>query len=73
MTWVGDVRERVCRRWKPGDEFTVAQVYEFAGELGQLHPANSFVDEKIRQTLQVLRDEGLIEFLDNQGTYRRVS
>ena len=36
-------------------------------------PENQHVREKIRQTLQQLRDAGLIEFLDDRGTYRRIA
>lgn len=34
-------------------------------------PGNSRVRDKLRQQLQFLRDLGLVEFLDNQGRYRR--
>jgi len=52
-------------------EFSLAEVYVFAGELARLHPGNRFVQPKIRQQLQRLRDMGLVEFL-GQGTYRLV-
>jgi len=35
----------------------------------QLFPANRNIEAKIRQQLQFLRDEGLLTFVDNRGTY----
>jgi type II restriction enzyme len=42
--------------------FSLDDVYKFGGELQQKFPNNSFVKDKIRQQLQVLRDKDLIEF-----------
>lgn len=50
-------------------EFTLAEVYQFADELAQLHPRNRYVEEKIRQQLQRLRNFGFLEFL-GRGHYR---
>ncbi len=36
------------------------------------YPDNRFVEAKIRQSLQILRDQGLIKFLGN-GSYERIS
>ena len=41
-------------------EFTNQDIYEFAGELGQLHPSNCHVRDKIRQQLQFLRDRNFV-------------
>lgn len=50
--------------------FTLGEVYAHAEELGKLHPRNRHIEPKIRQQLQVLRDDlGLIEFL-TPGQYR---
>jgi len=38
-------------------------VYAYAAQLQELHPANRHVRDKIRQQLQVLRDLGFVEFL----------
>ena len=48
--------------------FTLADVYAHEEELRTLHPANRHVRPKIRQQLQVLRDAGLVEFLE-RGHY----
>jgi len=52
-----------------GERFELADVYDFEDRLAELYPDNQHVRAKIRQQLQVLRDEGLIEFLGN-GEYR---
>ncbi len=50
-------------------EFALSDVYGFESSLGQLHPNNRHVRDKIRQQLQVLRDLGLLVFL-GRGHYR---
>lgn len=53
----------------PGDQFELTEVYEFENRLAELYPNNQHIRAKIRQQLQVLRDEGVIEFLGD-GQYR---
>jgi hypothetical protein len=49
---------------------TLADVYAHAGALAKLYPNNAHVRDKIRQQLQVLRDDcGLLEFT-TPGNYR---
>jgi type II restriction enzyme len=75
--WTLDVLNAVRRlqesRWgtahRAPTEFTLAEIYEFAGELARLHPQNKNVEPKIRQQLQVLRNMGLVKFLGG-GQYR---
>ena len=50
-------------------EFSLADVYALDDQLAALHPANRHVRDKIRQQLQVLRDLGILQFL-NPGTYK---
>ena len=50
-------------------DFTLEDVYVHIGVFAKLHPGNAHVREKIRQQLQVLRDLGLVKFLD-RGSYR---
>lgn len=52
-------------------EFTTDDAYGFAGELQAIYPNNRHVKEKIRQQLQVLRDNGWLEFV-SRGRYRIV-
>ena len=52
------------------EEFSLDDVYTFAGQLARLHPANRHIRPKIRQQLQILRDLGFVKFLGG-GRYRR--
>lgn len=52
------------------DKFVLADVYRFEDELKKRFPLNRFVRDKIRQQLQVLRDQGLLIF-EGQGRYRK--
>ena len=54
---------------QPGERFQLADVYAFEDDLVELYRDNRHVRAKIRQQLQVLLDEGLIEFLGD-GEYR---
>lgn len=66
--WTLDVLNVVRKVGK--QEFTLAEVQDHAPELQRLHPENRHVQEKVRQQLQVLRDLGLLTFLNNRGLYR---
>ena len=50
-------------------EFTLDEVYAFEHELAAAYPGNQHIKAKIRQKLQVLRDNGYLEFL-GKGDYR---
>lgn len=50
-------------------EFTLDDIYAFESELSALHPNNKHVKDKIRQQLQVLRDNGYLDFV-SRGYYR---
>jgi type II restriction enzyme len=71
MPWREDVLTIVQREWKPGGFFTLDDMYRFEPELAKKYPLNRHVRDKIRQQLQVLRDEGQLTFEDDHGTYRR--
>ncbi len=43
--------------------FELREIYALEGSLKKLHPENHYIQPKIRQQLQVLRDHGLLEFL----------
>ncbi len=50
-------------------EFGLAEVYAFERELAARFPGNRHIREKVRQQLQVLRDNGRVAFLGG-GRYR---
>ena len=55
----------------PEDGFQMDQLIEVCGpEASRKYPKNRFVDAKLRQQLQVLRNRGLVEFV-SPGIYRR--
>ena len=51
--------------------FTLEQMYKFEEMLAIKHPDNHHVKDKIRQQLQMLRDNGIIEFT-GRGHYKKI-
>ena len=72
VSWDGELRELIRQRWRVGQAFSLADVYSLEPHFAKLYPRNRHRLDKLRQTLQHLRDEGSVEFLDDQGHYRRV-
>lgn len=68
-TWTGDVQKIVS---KLGKKFTLAEVYRFKNQLAKKHPENNNIEAKIRQQLQILRDEGKVVFVA-PGVYKAKS
>lgn len=52
-------------------DFSLDDIYRFESQLKLKHPDNHYIQAKIRQQLQMLRDKGFIEFLGN-GHYRKI-
>jgi type II restriction enzyme len=71
MTWESEILSIVQRTWRIRQTFTLAEMYRFEARLARAHPENQYVKAKIRQTLQRLRDERVLDFVDDNGTYRR--
>lgn len=46
-------------------------MYAFEDYLKRRYPKNNYIKDKIRQQLQVLRDQGMIEFLGG-GRYKKL-
>ncbi len=65
--WLLEVMRSVERIGKPN--FEIADVYADEARLKAIYPDNKHVREKIRQQLQVLRDNGYLDFV-SRGTYR---
>ncbi|MDO5606978.1 MAG: DpnI domain-containing protein [Capnocytophaga sp.] len=66
--WILDVM--VCVGLINKETFTLDEVYKLEEKLKLKYPKNNFIKDKIRQQLQVLRDEGLIEFV-SRGNYKK--
>lgn len=67
--WTADVL--ACVRTLGKRVFTLEEVYGFERDLQALHPDNRHVKDKIRQQLQILRDQGIVRFAE-RGTYELV-
>jgi hypothetical protein len=52
-------------------DFTLDDVRRYESRLASEYPQNRNIDAKIRQTLQILRDQGVLKFLGG-GRYRRL-
>jgi len=67
--WIVDMMNVVTRIRK--QVFNLKDVYTYVPYLKSLHPNNNNIEAKIRQQLQILRDNGIIEFL-GKGVYKKV-
>jgi type II restriction enzyme len=54
------------------ETFSLEDVYIFEQKLKLKYPNNNFIKDKIRQQLQLLRDKGIIEFV-NRGIYKKIN
>ncbi len=59
--WTSDVLR--CVRTLGKSEFSLQEMYAFEEELRELHPKNRHIRPKIRQQLQILRDNGTLRFI----------
>jgi hypothetical protein len=57
----------------PTTRFTLRDVYARQHVLRELRPHVRELEASIRGALEKLRDKGLIEFVDNNGTYRKLA
>jgi type II restriction enzyme len=64
------LKDLIRRKWNTGDTFTLDEIYQFAEHFRVSRPSNDHIPDKLRQTMQHLRDAGMIEFIDNAGLYR---
>lgn len=53
------------------ESFTLKDIYKFEEVLKMKHPTNHHIKDKLRQQLQILRDNGFIEFT-SRGNYKKV-
>ena len=59
--WILDIMNCIDKIGK--GEFFLNEVYAFEKLLGQKHPNNRHIKDKIRQQLQFLRDKGYLDFV----------
>lgn len=68
-SWTLDVL--CCIQKIPHRTFQLNEVYQFENELCEKYPNNHHIRDKIRQQLQILRDQGILEFLGH-GYYKKI-
>lgn len=73
VTWDSELDRLVKERWRVGQCFSLLEVYDFEPRFRRLYPNNAHLRDKLRQTLQHLRDGGVLEFVNDLGTYPRVA
>lgn len=66
--WLVDVM--LCLDKIPGETFDLQKIYTFEKFLSVKHPNNKHIRDKIRQQLQVLRDNGKLDFV-SRGIYKK--
>lgn len=54
------------------EQFDLQQLYGFEAQLAAQFPANQHIKAKIRQQLQILRDQNVVEF-SARGRYRKIT
>ena len=72
MNWrdlVLDCVQDLCDK-KKSREFSLSEIYRYENEIREYYPDNNHIYEKIRQQLQVLRNEDILTFIDNNGNYK---
>lgn len=65
--WVFDIM--ICIDKIGKKDFNLKELYAFVPYLKVKHPNNNFIEDKIRQQLQVLRDIGYLQFT-SRGNYK---
>ena len=72
MNWKSEVCLIIKQICPIGEMFNLYDIYKHKEQLQNLYPNNNHIEDKIRQTLQYLRDDEIIEFIDNNGEYKRI-
>ena len=74
MNWrdlVLDCVQDLCDK-KNSREFNLSEIYRYESKMSGHYPDNDHIEEKIRQQLQVLRDENVLIFIDDNGNYKYI-
>lgn len=65
--WTADVLR--CIEDLGQKEFTLQEIYKSKAYLSELYPNNKHIEDKIRQQLQILRDNNILQFT-SRGNYK---
>ena len=69
MNWRNLVLECIqdlCKK-KKSKEFSLDDIYRYENEMRKHYPDNKHIKDKIRQQIQYLRNDGIIDFKNNSG------
>ena len=72
MSWKSKVYTIIKQICPVDGMFNLHDIYGYEKQLQNLYPDNNHIEAKIRQILQYLRDDGIIEFSDHAGEYKRL-
>lgn len=67
MTWRTEIEDRIKKNFDVNERFEIEDVYEWAGDLKRRYPKNRHIYETLRDVLQDLRDDEVIEFRGERG------
>ena len=68
--WTDDVLQSLrLMGIQSGSKFNLERAYDAEYMLQRIHPTNNNIKAKIRQQLQILRENGYVRFIDNLGNY----
>jgi Dam-replacing HTH domain len=68
--WAEELQQKLTEEFRAGQEFNISQVYEFVPYFKKLHRDNGAIEAKLRQTLSVLRGQGVLK-QTGRGKYER--
>lgn len=72
MSWKNEMIKLIQEKFNLNQNFSLDDIKKYKNHFKNLYPYNNTLDDKIRQTLQYLRDDGYIEFIDYKGNYKRI-
>ena len=73
ITQWGYLKILIKETYNKGDTFPLRDVYgKFEHKLQQKYPKNSHIRAAIQRSLQLLRSENIIRFIDNRGNYELI-
>ncbi len=71
QTWKSALRELIEREWRVDEDFLATDLYRHEKHFRALYPDNHNIKDKLREMMQHLRRDGVVAFIDDNGTYRR--
>ena len=74
MTWKRELKREIIDNGLDMGEFTIQELYQISLQSLKIKfPNNNTCKASIQGTLQKLRDDNYLRFIDNKGTYEVIS